>query len=102
MRDGSSDSSKNHYQQQEAVKTLDAEARKVFPFRRIKHDPLFEPKKRSSILQLADFWAYVAKRIAMNPEDRRYRRFYDPMHAQYWQAISATPRPSEKARGGAA
>jgi hypothetical protein len=46
----------NHYQQEEAVKTLAAEARKVFPFRHIKHDPLFEPKKRSSILQLADFW----------------------------------------------
>ena len=90
----------NHYQQQEAVKTLDAEARKVFPFRRIKHDPLFEPKKRSSILQLADFWAYVAKRIAMNSADRRYRRFYGPMDAQYRQAISATPRPSARARGG--
>jgi hypothetical protein len=88
----------NHYQQQETVQTLDAEARKVFPFRRIKHDPLFEPKKRSSILQLADFWAYVAKRIAMNTEGR----FYDPMHAQYWQAISATPRPSARAREGAA
>jgi len=35
----------NHYQQQEAVSTLDAEARQFFPFRRIKHDPLFGPKK---------------------------------------------------------
>ena len=88
----------NHYQQQEAVKTLDVEAQQFFPFRRIKHDPLFEPKKRSSILQLADFWAYVAKRIAMDSEDRRYRRFYDPMHAQYWQGVSATPRPSTARR----
>src|ERR1700758_5248056 len=88
----------NHYQQQDALQTLAEEARRFFPFRRIKHDPLFEPKKRSSILQLADFWAYVAKRIAMNSDDRRYRRFYDPMHAQYWQGISATPRPSKVRR----
>jgi hypothetical protein len=84
----------NHYQQRDIVKTIDAESRQFFPFRRIKHDPLFEPKKRSNILQLADFWAYVAKRIAMDSEDRRYRRFYDPMHAQYWRGISSTPRPS--------
>lgn len=84
----------NYYQTQDVAKDLDAEARKFFPFRRIKHDPLFEPKKRSSILQLADFWAYVAKRFAMDTEDRRYRRFYDPMHPWYWQAISATPRPA--------
>ena len=68
----------NYYQTQDVAKDLDAEARKFFPFRRIKHDPLFEPKKRSSILQLADFWAYVAKRFAMDTEDRRYRRFMIP------------------------
>jgi hypothetical protein len=88
----------NHYQQKEVAQTLDAEARQFFPFRRIKHDPLFEPKKRSSILQLADFWAYVAKRIAMNSDDRRFRRFYDPMHPQYWQGIGATPPPSSARR----
>jgi len=84
----------NHYQQQDVAQTLDAEARRFFPFRRIKHDPLFEPKKRSSILQPADFWAYVAKRIAMNSDDRRFRRFYDPMYPQYWQGVGATPQPS--------
>jgi hypothetical protein len=92
------DSSKIITSSKKPVKTLDEEARRFFPFRRIKHDPLFEPKKRSSILQLADFGAYVAKRIAMDLRTVVTRRFYDPMHAQYWQGISATPRPS-KVRG---
>ena len=34
---------------------LDEESRKHFPFRKIKQDPLFESKRQSSPLQLADF-----------------------------------------------
>lgn len=48
-----------------------------FPFRKIKEDPLFQNKRRSSVLQVADFFAYVFKRHLM--EDARYQRFIDPI-----------------------
>ena len=67
--------------------THPTEARRYYPFRRIKQDPLFEPKKKSSLLQLADFWAYVAKRNAMNPGDPRYSRFLDPMIPQIYPPV---------------
>lgn len=57
------------------------EERKYFPFTKIKQDPLFEPKKRLSILQLADYCAYVFKRFLM--EDKRYNRFLDPFRGQF-------------------
>jgi hypothetical protein len=47
--------------------------RQFFPFRRIKQRPLFEPKAPSSILQIADFYAYVFKKLL--EEDRRYLHF---------------------------
>jgi len=48
-----------------------------FPFRKIKEDPLFQPKKPHHPLVIADFCAYVFKRHLMG--DDRYNRFYDPM-----------------------
>jgi hypothetical protein len=47
-----------------------------FPLGTIKQDPLFEPKQKSSLLQVADFCAYVLKRMFMNPTDPRYAPFY--------------------------
>ena len=48
-----------------------------FPYRKIKEDPLFQPKRSTSVLVLADFCAYVVKRIVMNNDDPIYSRFYD-------------------------
>jgi uncharacterized protein DUF3800 len=73
----------NEMQNPKIRDNISEEAKKLYPLRRIKHDPLFEPKKKSSILQLADFWSYVAKRIAMG--DQRYNRFFEPMQPLYWR-----------------
>jgi hypothetical protein len=40
----------NEYQNPMLAVGPQAEARKYYPFRRIKQDPLFEPKKKSSLL----------------------------------------------------
>jgi hypothetical protein len=57
----------------------------LFPLTRIKEDPLFQPKRSSSVLQLADFWAYVAKKRFM--KDPRYARFIEPMWPQVAPAV---------------
>lgn len=54
---------------------------------RIKEDPLFQQKRPSSVLQLADFCAYVLKRSLLG--DRRYDRFVDPMRAQFYRTFSS-------------
>jgi hypothetical protein len=62
-----------------------ANSTKYFPLRKIKEDPAFQPKRPSSVLQLADFWSYIGKRIAMNPSDDRWHRFFDRMTGQIWE-----------------
>lgn len=59
---------------------LTDDQRKILPLKRIMEDPLFQPKRRSSVLQLADFCAYVIKRRLM--KDARYDRFYDVIARQ--------------------
>lgn len=61
---------------------LSEEEKKHLPLRSVVEDPLFQPKKPSSVLQLADFCAYVFKRILMKPADARYARFWEPMREQ--------------------
>jgi hypothetical protein len=46
-----------------------------FPLRKIKHAPLFEPKEPASVLQIADYCAYVAKRRFM--DSPFYRPYFD-------------------------
>jgi hypothetical protein len=48
---------------------------KYFPFIKIKEDPLFQPKRRSSVLQIADFCAYIFKRYLMNQKEGLYLQF---------------------------
>lgn len=69
--------SQNEYQDQKLTAQLSEENRKLFPFKRVKHDPLFEQKKQGSPLQIADFCAYVFKRKLMN--DEKYDRFFNPI-----------------------
>jgi hypothetical protein len=52
-----------------------------FPFTRIREDPLFQDKRPHSILQLADFAAYVMKRTFNG--DTKVKRFTD----LFWQQV---------------
>jgi hypothetical protein len=74
-------SAHNFYQDPRKVSTLKGcerpEASFYFPFKKIKEDPLFQPKKRSHPTIIADFCAYVIKRTLMG--DDRYMRFFKPM-----------------------
>ena len=51
--------------------------KKLLPFRRIRQDPLFQDKRPSNALIIADFCAYVGKKILM--DDKRYGRFFEPI-----------------------
>lgn len=68
------------HQKRGVLDFLDEGARKHFPLRKIKEDPLFQKKRKSSVLQLADFCAYVFKKNMM--KDDRYARFIDQMWDQ--------------------
>ncbi len=59
----------------------DPRVRQFYPLRKVKEDPLFQAKRPSSVLQLADFCAYVVKRFLM--QDRRYDRFVEPL----WERV---------------
>lgn len=74
-----------YYQTHSITAALDDDAKKYFPFRKIKEDPLFQAKRPSSVLQLADFWAYIAKRIAMDPNHHLYFPLYEKMYSQVWE-----------------
>lgn len=55
-------------------------AKKYLPIRKIREDPLFQKKRKSSVLQIADFCAYVFKRALM--KDENYKPFLDPWKDQ--------------------
>lgn len=65
-----------HHQDKKIEAILDREALEHFPFRKIKEDPLFQPKKPSHPLVVADFCAFVWKKILVN--DSAYDQFFEP------------------------
>ena len=65
-----------HHQDKRIELTLNEKERQHFPLRKIQEDPLFQPKRQSNPLVLADFCAYVFKRVLMR--DSKYERFFDP------------------------
>jgi hypothetical protein len=67
----------NWHQDGKLVALTDVSTSMHFPLRKIKEDPAFQPKKPSHPLVVADFCAYVFKKILMG--DERYNRFFDPM-----------------------
>jgi hypothetical protein len=69
-----------YHQDKRIIDQLSVWERKHFPLRKIKEDPLFQPKRQSHPLIVADFIAYVWKRVLM--KDRRYDRFMRPMIGQ--------------------
>ena len=64
------------HQNTKFAETMDEETQKHFPLRKIKEDPLFQPKRQSHPLIYADFCAYVWKKVLMG--DKRYDRFFEP------------------------
>jgi len=52
------------------------------PFQKIKQDPLFQPKAPASVLQLADFGAYVMKKYFM--KDQRYSEIFLSMVHRFY------------------
>ncbi len=64
-----------HQQSAKAAELFAGEYKNLFPLKRVKEDPLFQPKRSSSVLQLADFWAYVSKKKLMG--NAHYNRFWD-------------------------
>jgi len=66
-----------YHQDPNIAKFLTGRMRNHFPFRKIKEEPLFQPKRPSSVLQLADFCAYVGKRMLMEKDapNKKYERF---------------------------
>jgi hypothetical protein len=66
-----------YHQDKKLEKLLDEEEQRYFPLRKIKEDPLFQPKKPSSPLILADFCAYIFKKYLMK------NKHYDSFIAQF-------------------
>lgn len=66
----------NYHQYKNLTNSLDDDPL-MLPLRKIKEDPLFQPKKPSHPLIVADFCAYVWKKILA--EDKHYDRFFEPM-----------------------
>jgi len=66
-----------YQQSKKAAKIFSDKYKRRFPQRKIKEDPLFQPKRSSSVLQLADFWTYIAKKRFM--KDARYERLWQTM-----------------------
>jgi hypothetical protein len=69
-----------YHQDKRIIGIIDEKAKEHFPFRKIKEDPLFQPKRPSSALIVADFCAYVLKKMLMR--DKRYDRFFEPIKKQ--------------------
>ncbi|MBI1649063.1 DUF3800 domain-containing protein [Hyphomicrobium sulfonivorans] len=79
----------NQHRLTSAVDGFGPEERKYFPFKKIKSSPLFEQKRDSPALQIADFCAYVMKRRAMN--DTRYGDLISLLRPLY--AVHQLPEP---------
>jgi len=71
-----------HHQDKKLAAQLEDEAKIHFPFRKIKHSPLIEKKAPSSPLQVADFCAYVFKRLLMDQDHQIYLKLYGAMKPQ--------------------
>jgi hypothetical protein len=65
--------SQRYHQDKKIVSKLSEVERKFFPLRKIKEDPLFQPKRQNHPLVIADLVAYVWKKALM--KDSKYDRF---------------------------
>jgi hypothetical protein len=65
--------SQRYHQDKKIVSRLTELERRFFPLRKIKEDPLFQPKRQNHPLVIADFVAYVWKKALM--KDSKYDRY---------------------------
>jgi hypothetical protein len=68
------------YHQDKDIPGLTDEQRKYFPLQKIKEEPWFQEKRKLSPLQLADFCAYIYKRLLMDQHHKYCRPLYDMLH----------------------
>jgi hypothetical protein len=68
------------HQNKKVLEVVDDFGKQLVPFRKIRQDPLFQDKRPSNALIIADFCAYVWKKVLM--EDKRYVRFLEPIKKQ--------------------
>jgi hypothetical protein len=82
------------HQHKRLRETLAENERRHFPMRKIKEDPLFQPKRQSHPLIVADFCCYVWKKFLEN--DRRYNRFFNRFRKQiiYFEDFAMAARAS--------
>ena len=69
-----------YHQEKKIEKILDAKELVHFPFRKIQEDPLFQAKRPSNPMILADFCAYVFKRFLM--KDDKYDASFEMFRKQ--------------------
>jgi hypothetical protein len=81
--------SQRYHQDPKLRETLEAREKLHFPLRKIKEDPLFQPKRQSHPLIIADFCAYAIKRAAMNKPHAG--RFFIPFKDQIVQFYDDDP-----------
>jgi hypothetical protein len=68
------------HQSKKVLEVVDEFGRQLLPLRKIRQDPLFQEKRASNALIVADFCAYVWKKVLM--KDKRYDRFFEPIKKQ--------------------
>jgi hypothetical protein len=81
--------SQRYNQSQAAFEAQNPAWKYMFPFQRIKEDPLFQEKKSSSPMQLADLMAYIVKKSLMKDE-----RYY-PVFQRLMSLIVLHPDPED-------
>lgn len=86
------------HQRKDGAWAIDPNLHQHFPLRKIKEDPLFQPKRGNSPLQIADFCAFVHKRI-LNQD-----HYYDKYEDAIWPYVVRFDDPpwKKKAKKGKA
>lgn len=67
---------------------MDYGSAELYPFRSMLGEPIFEGKRAGSALELADFCAYVIKRMAMKRDDAIYSQYFEAFSRQIFTVTS--------------
>jgi Protein of unknown function (DUF3800) len=79
-------------QDRRLIDDLNDFSREFFPYKHIREDPLFKPKRSHSPLEIADFCAFIWKRVLRAPGDERFLPFLDQMISQVWDPLETKTR----------
>jgi hypothetical protein len=85
--------SHQYFQDQRVAEKLGERDSRYLPLRHIQEDPAFQDKKPSHPLVLADFIAYVCKRVLMR--DPKIGRFYEPLRERLAEKFIDKFKPLE-------